>query len=220
MEVFRHTLVCDGSTDASLIPILNWVLRQRGGLALTTGVRAEFWRLARPPQTLEDKIKCALDLYPCRLLFVHRDAEKQPPSARHEEIRNAVENVASTGTGIPAVAVVPVRMLEAWLLLDEHAIRQAAGNPNGTQLLDLPPASRLEERPNPKHDLHQALRSACGLHGRRLKKFNVGHAFSLITDYQQDFAPLRQLPAFCELEQAVARLAEARYAPGFYGFTA
>ena len=220
MEAFRHTLLCDGPTDANLIPILNWVLRQRGGLALTVGVLAEFWRLARPPQSLEEKIRCALDLHPCRLLFVHRDAEKQPSSDRHLEIRRAVDRLAEAGFAIPAVAVVPVRMLEAWLLLDENAIRHAAGNPNGKQPLDLPAPQRLEERPDPKNDLHQALRQACGLRGRRLKKFNVSRAFWRITDYQQDFTALGQLPAFGQLEEAVARLAHASFAPGFYGLTA
>jgi len=116
--------------------------------------------------------------------------------------------------------VVPVRMLEAWLLLDEKAIRQAAGNPNGRQPLNLPSPSRLEERPDPKHDLHEALRTACALRGRRWKKFDLGRAVCRITDYQQDFALLRQLPAFCQLEDAVARMAQARYAPGFYGLAA
>lgn len=217
MEVFRHTLVGDGPSDANLVPILNWVLRERCNLQLTEGVRAEFWRLPKPPRTLQDKLQCALELYPCNLLFVHRDAERQPPADRHEEIRRAVENLAGTGITTPAVAVVPVRMLEAWLLLDERSIRYAAGNPNGSQPLHLPYPNRVEDCPDPKDELRRALRAACGLHGRRLKKFDDSRAFWRITDYLQNFTTLRQLPAFCQLEEAVLRLNESNYASGFYG---
>jgi hypothetical protein len=219
MDVFQYTLVCDGPTDANLIPILNWVLRKSGGLERISGVRAEFWRLDPPPRTLEEKLRCALDLHPCRLLFIHRDAERESPGVRHEEIRKAVEGLVKKGKNIPAVAVVPVRMLEAWLLLDENAIRRAAGNPNGKRPLDLPPPNRLEERPNPKEDLRNALLSACGRYGRRRKKFNVSQAFWRIMDYHGDFAALRELPAFCQLENSVKRLAQAKYAPEFYGLT-
>ena len=151
------------------------------------------------------------------MLFVHRDAEKQAPSLRHEEIRDAVEAAAKERNPIPAVAVVPVRMLEAWLLIDESAIRSAAGNPNGKQSLDIPALKRLEDLPCPKENLRTALRTASGLQGRRLKKFNVSRAFWRITDYLEDFARLRQLPAFCQLEESVKRLCQNNLKPGFYG---
>jgi hypothetical protein len=54
-------------------------------------------------------------------------------------------------------------MTEAWLLIDERPIRLAAGNPNGTQNLDLPDIRTLEDIPNPKHVLRGALLAATGL---------------------------------------------------------
>jgi hypothetical protein len=39
---------------------------------------------------------------------------------------------------MPVVCVVPVRMMEAWLLIDEMAIRRVAGNPNGRIPIELP----------------------------------------------------------------------------------
>jgi hypothetical protein len=54
------------------------------------------------------------------LLFIHRDADGRSPTARYTEIAQAIE---SLGVSILYVAVVPVQETEAWLLLDEKAIR-------------------------------------------------------------------------------------------------
>jgi hypothetical protein len=213
----RHTLISDGPTDANLIPIINWTLREAGGVVLPDGVRAEFWRLPAPPGSLADRIRKAVELYPCDVLFVHRDAEKDPPGSRDAEIQAAVARAAESGCRIPAVAVIPVRMLEAWLLFDERAIRQAAGNPNGQVVLPLPPMSKLERRPDPKQDLRDALRAASELSGRRLKKFDTRQAFWRVVDFIEDFSPLRQLRAFAAFEDSVRRICQNKWAPGFYG---
>lgn len=62
------------------------------------------------------------------LAFVHRDSENQQPTARWTEIHDGAR---SGGLTCPVVPVIPVRMTEAWLLLDEAAIRQVAGVPGG-----------------------------------------------------------------------------------------
>jgi len=84
---------------------------------------ADLRGLPAPPSGLRDRVTRAVELYPCQLLFVHRDAEGQEPELRYEEIRT------SNQTGRLHVAVVPVRMQEAWLLHDEGALREAAGRP-------------------------------------------------------------------------------------------
>ena len=90
-------------------------------------------------------------------------------------------------------------MTEAWLLFDERAVRQAAGNPNGVVDLDLP-SGRADLLPDPKGVLHKALQLACGLTGRRLKKFETPQAVHRFADYIDDFSPLRRLPAFQDME--------------------
>ena len=107
-------------------------------------------------------------------------------------------------------------MLEAWLLFDERAIRQAAGNPNGTAPLNLPPLNKVEDRPDPKSELWAALQIASELKGRRLKKFNSAQAFWRIVDFLEDFSPLRQLPAYLAFESAVSRASQSGWVPGFY----
>jgi len=214
-KILRHTLVSDGPTDANLIPIIDWTLKQIGGITLSEGVRAEFVRLPKPPDGLTDKMIKAIDFHPCDVLFVHRDAEKQSSESRVVEIGEALAAMPRDKQ-LPAVAVVPVRMLEAWLCFDERALRSAAGNPNGLAPLGLPSLKRVESRPDPKEDLRKALLAACELSGRRLKKFDTARAFWRIVDYIEDFSPLRGLQAFQAFESAVKKLKANDWKPGFY----
>src|SRR5882757_1735640 len=127
MKVIRHTLVSEGPTDANLIPIIDWTLKHVAEIQLSEGKRADFWRLPERPQSTTDRLLKAVELFPCEILFVHRDADKELPQVRHDEIRQAFNQA---GIQLPAVAVVPVRMLEAWLCFNEDAVRRASGNPN------------------------------------------------------------------------------------------
>jgi len=217
MNVLRHTLVSEGTTDANLIPIIDWTLRETGGIPLSEGVRAEFWRLPEPPDGPVERFVKAAELFPCDVLFIHRDADKLSLDARVEEIREAFAKAKQRGVQLPAVAIVPVKMLEAWLCFDEQAVRKAAGNPNGTVPLCLPPLRRVETRPDPKDELKQALRAASQLTGRRLKKFSTATAFWRIVDWIEDFSPLRELPAFRSFEKSIQRLKENGWKSGFYG---
>ncbi|BCB82630.1 hypothetical protein Pflav_090400 [Phytohabitans flavus] len=65
------------------------------------------------------------------------------------------------------VPVIPVRMTEAWLLLDESAIRRVAGNPRGKTDLGLPKAHQVESIADPKELLDQCLLTAANVTGRR-----------------------------------------------------
>jgi hypothetical protein len=60
-------------------------------------------------------------------------------------------------THTPHVPVIPIRMTEAWLLLDEAEIRRVAGSPNGKVSLGLPKAKDVESIPDPKAQLAQTL---------------------------------------------------------------
>jgi len=187
------TLVTDGSSDVVLLPILRWLFGE-----LTPEPVELRWgdlrRLPRPPKELPERLKLAVALYPCQLLLVHRDAEDQPPQERFDEIKGAND------TKFPHVCVVPVRMQEAWLLLDESALREAAGRPSGTDDLALPPSRQWESLPDPKKILHQALITANGAKGRRAKRFNPAQAAHRLADLIDDWSLLRTLTAFRRLE--------------------
>ena len=195
----RYTLITDGRSDRALIPILNWLLIDLGFNGVIDAKWADFSSLLRPPKSLVEKINLAIDLYPCDLLFIHRDAEKEPRENRMQEIKSAVAE--SSISDLPVVCVIPVRMLEAWLLFDEAAIRKAAGNPNGKCALQLPALNRVEDLPNPKEELLELLQKACELRGRQLKKFNSREKIHRLADVIDDFSPLYELSAFQKLEK-------------------
>ena len=206
MDEIRYTLISDGPSDRALLPILTWVLREKGNVSLVQAEWADLRRLPQPPQSLPERILSAIDLFPCDLLFIHRDAERDDPESRYKEIRIALHEATKRGFQAPAVCVVPVRMTEAWLLFDEPAIRLAAGNPNGKNPLNVPELSVIEQIPDPKDVLFEVLRAASGLKGRHLKRFSMAESRIRITELISDFSPLRKLSAFKRLEKDISVL--------------
>lgn len=200
MSTVTYTLVTDGPADRVLMRIVDWALRQHGATPLGR------WLDPRqlPPHScgLVERLICAATSLPCRVLFVHRDAEREQPVARRNEIAAAIRQA---GVAEPYLCIIPVRMTEAWLLFDAEAVRWAAGNPRGTEPLDLPPLRGVETDPDPKRVLHQALRTASGFRGRRLRSFSVQEARYRLADRLRDYSPLRALPAFQRLEADIVR---------------
>lgn len=207
MRELRYTLLSDGSSDNALLPILSWILLEQKISCPIQSEWADLRRLPIPPRKLTERIESAIELFPCDLLFVHRDAESRPYQERKAEILKALEK---TRSDIPAICVVPVRMQEAWLLFDENALRRAAGNPHGRQPLRLPEISRLEQLQDPKETLYELLRQASGLGGRRLKNLQINRCANRVSGYVHGFQPLRVLPAFGALEADVGEIAENR----------
>jgi hypothetical protein len=209
MTSLRYTLLSDGSSDRALIPILTWAISEHLPTSAIQSEWADLRRLPRVPRGLSARIGAALELYPCDLLFVHRDAERQAAADRIAEVEAAVQALAP-GIDVPVVSVVPVRMQEAWLLIDESAVRRAAGNPNGRQAVELPSLDRIESVPEPKEVLHALLRRCSGLHGRRLRRFPTSERAVRVAEFISDFAPLREVPAFAAFETHLAQLIEEK----------
>ncbi len=66
------------------------------------------------------------------------------------EQRVAEVHAGATAAGVPlekVVPVVPVRMTEAWLVLDEAEIRRVAGRPASTNGLGVPPIGTVDPGP-------------------------------------------------------------------------
>lgn len=198
MNALRYTLVSDGSSDRALLPILSWLLDEHRVRRPIQAEWADLRWLPNPPRKLASRIEKSLDLYPCDLLFVHRDAESRSYVRRKAEIDEVLGNMRLASP--PAVCVVPVRMLEAWLLFDEPALRLASGNPNGRAPLRLPTTATLEQVNDPKVILYGLLTEASELKGRRRQSLRVSQCASRVTNYIDDFALLRTLSAFRALE--------------------
>lgn len=204
MNELRYTLLGDGNFDEALVPVVTWVLRESGVQVPIQPSWAALDGVPQPHRELPDRIALAVALYPCDILFVHRDAENQPRETRSDEITRAV-SATQERIDVPSyVPIIPVRMTEAWLLFDETAIRRAAGNPLGTQVLGLPHPTRWDAEPDPKSILRQALLDATGFSGRRRSRVESSVAAKRVAGLIDDYAPLRRLSAFQELESDVA----------------
>ncbi|MCU0338416.1 MAG: DUF4276 family protein [Spirosomaceae bacterium] len=192
MERKNYVLISDGSSDRCLLPIIDYWLSKYFPEVIFQGENAVF--RTSQPKTLADKIKEAIVQYEPDWIFVHRDAEKEnePLQKRAKEIEEAVGKVQPVQT---IVKIIPIRMTEAWLLIDEKAIRRAAGNPNGKVRLEIPKVSQLEQIANPKELLSQLLRQASELSGRSLAKLNVDKARHLVAEHTQNYELLSQLSA-------------------------
>jgi hypothetical protein len=146
------------------------------------------------------RINEAGKLYPFDILFYHRDAEKNDRDIikkRKDEILGKIDQQLAS----KLVCVVPITMMETWLLIDRDAIKKAAGNRNYAGTVDLPALSKLESIKDPKTKLHQTLSMTSGAKGRRLKTLNIHHAVHLVAENIKDYSPLRELSAFREFEK-------------------
>jgi hypothetical protein len=205
MSPIRYTLVTDGPGDRCLHRIINWVLERIPDVAAVGFVDqyADVREFEERHHGLREKVELASKLFPCDVLFVHRDAETASRETRVDEITQAVAELAE----LTHVPVVPVRMTEAWLLIDERAIRQAAGNPNGHVDLKMPPLDRLESLPDPKKELRQRLLEASELGGRRRERLkrDLPGRVQRVADLMTDFGPLHGLSAFRAFESDTKR---------------
>jgi Domain of unknown function (DUF4276) len=207
MREIRYTLLCDGTSDKALIPIISWLIRDLLPDVSVQSQYADFGLLRKPPplSALDQRMEKAVSLYPCDILFVHRDAEKDSFESRKNEILKFFQKINTTFSE-KFVPVVPVRMMETWLLIDEDAIKKAAGNRNYAPKIDLPKSKNLESISEPKDYLHDLLKKVSGLKGRRLENLKVSQTVHIIADSIEDYSQLRELQAFKQLENDVKKV--------------
>ncbi|WP_218123413.1 DUF4276 family protein [Quadrisphaera sp. DSM 44207] len=165
---------------------------------------------SRVGQAVEGKIRAGLELFDDvpDVLIAHRDADSTGGDRRRAEL---TETCAALQVDGPLVPVIPVRMTEAWLLLDPAAIRTVAGNPRGKAPLELPRPRDFEGVPDPKALLRQALLAAADATGRRrdqvAKRFPA-HRRQLLERLDRS-GPVSGLPSFQALLQDVEAAVEA-----------
>jgi hypothetical protein len=194
MQRFTSTLVAEGSSDQALIPLIEFVLDAYCDIPHVTTFASDF--VVGP---LQERVAQALTFYPCDMLFVHRDADRELVSKREKEIRAAVQ-ISNAPT---VVCLIPIRMTEAWLLVDELAIRRAAGNTSGKVKLGIPPIASLEGQTDPKSVLFAALEKASELGPHRLRRFDRNQARRQVSGFIEDPSVLRNLPSFVHFESQV-----------------
>lgn len=177
-----YAIVADGGTDRVLQPIIDHSIR-----CLDSDVEIlepDFDKRRGPIGDYLERYRQG-----SMLVFAHRDAEAMGHKARVSEFARIRDQ--------RVVPVIPVRMTEAWLLIDPTAIARAAGRPGAT--VDLPPVQRIEQLPDPKAMLEQLLLTAAGdPTGRsrdRFKRKMTAHRVN-VASYITDFSRLHALAAY------------------------
>jgi hypothetical protein len=204
MMYLRAGLYAEGPSDyAFLVPLLNRMLRE---------IAAELFPGANEVEdTLEidssgeerkrvDRIAAAVREHEDRidLLVIHADGDANPEAALRERVEPgiAAASTAIPGKPVPAIACVPVRELEAWLLVDGRVFSDQLG-----LAVELPVAPEREL--DPKKTLTTLLTQ------NRRRRPNTPYA---LFGEQVSFAALRRLSAFVEFETALVEFVR-RFGP-------
>ncbi|MCP2287518.1 hypothetical protein [Nocardia amikacinitolerans] len=208
-KVHSGLFICEGTSDLPLAEIVEALFIERGVDVRLS--RPDYSLLRNIPKDVKSRVRVGIELIggSVDLVVVHRDADSTGPQARRKEITDAVESIHASALAVP---VIPVRMTEAWLLLDENAIRRVAGNPRGRTDLGLPVRRKVESVADPKQLLQQCLVKAADCAGRRrdqvAKRFNE-HRRQLLQQIDYE-GPVTDLPSWQQLiidiDAAVAAL--------------
>ena len=200
MKELKYTLIADGSSDKTLLRIIKWSLDDLFPQLPNEGSFADFRIILNPPKSLSEKIKKAKYYYPYDVVFIHRDAETTDVKIIEQRL-NEIKKEIGESDFQKTICVVPIRMIEACLLIDTEAIKKGAGNRNYHGPINLPGIKNLEKENHPKNLLHNLLKDASGLKGRNLKSFNPDKRVHFVAEYIEDFSPLRSLYAFQAFEK-------------------
>lgn len=156
--------VAEGTSEAPLADVVESLFLDRGASIVLS--RPDFTRLGNVPKDVRSRSTAGgrLRRDPPDVVVVHRDADNAGHDERLDEIRTALEGSLPESALVP---VIPIRMTEAWLLLDEPAIRHVAGNPRGRAPLPLPKRREVERAADPKQILAECLLAAANVSGRK-----------------------------------------------------
>lgn len=190
----RGVFLGEGSSDAGIaVHIERIAIECRIDIQLTA---PDADLLPAADKTIAGKLRALMRMGgEYHIVFIHRDADGAGREARISEIRSAISEVIPDTAH---VSVVPVRMTEAWLVLDERLIREVAGNPNGRVRLNMPTIREAERIADPKALLKELIANASETAGRRRKLLQAAFPYNrrrLLEELDPD-GPVRQLDSW------------------------
>lgn len=193
----NYILTGEGPTDLRLAEHIENLLIE-GGFSEVSGETLDPKNFGNKiGRSVREKIRFIINHYKnIDVIFVHRDADQQGLIQREREVYESSDGIIEKNKIIP---VIPVTMLETWLLADRDAIKRIAGNPQHKgSLACLPPIKNIEKVLDPKKRLLDALCEASGLQGRSLalfkKRFSEMRA-RLTFDLDPE-GPIKQLSSY------------------------
>ena len=163
MTTVNFVLLREGTSDEALVSHLGTLL-VRAGCSEAAGTCRPY----KPPVGSQLALLEEEEGAPVDVVFVHRDSDSRDPAPRVQEIQVASANTEWGKSRV--VPIVPIQATEAWLLVDESAIRSVVGRPSGKADLGLPKVRNVENEADPKATLKAALLAASEATGRRLKQ--------------------------------------------------
>lgn len=165
----RFLFITEGTSDLMLAEHIESLFIENGA-SEASAVKMDLSILPTPPgNSIKEKVDKAIELEPnIDYIVIHRDEDGVGVSTRESEI---IEQTAHLPEKYKVIPFVPVKEMEAWLILDEFAIKRAAENPTCRIDLELPPPKSVEKITNPKKFLRDKLIQASELSGGRLAKF-------------------------------------------------
>ena len=208
MRYLGLALFAEGSTDYRLLgPILHRAAENLCVSHADEEIEVGDIREIDAPKAYRDGSRATRILEAARrdigafhILFIHADANGDAGRARQERVDPAAQLIRQEEalTNTRGVAVVPVRVTEAWALADGDALRGAFGTTLDDEGLGLPTRPQeVEHLAEPKQVLDHALREAVG--GSRRRRHRVSTYLNAIGERVR-LARLRAVPAYRRFE--------------------
>ncbi|WP_271008266.1 hypothetical protein [Paucibacter sp. B51] len=166
----KFLLTGEGTSDLRLVDHLQAVLIEEG-FSEVSGEAPDLAMFPAPVgRSVPEKIGALIKHYPTTdIIFVHRDSDNVDIAVREKEIHDAAIAVGVENRVVP---IIPICMIETWLLTDPQAIKIVAGRKSYQQNIHCMPAIRnLESVRDSKTLLLSALCEASGAEGGKLRKF-------------------------------------------------
>jgi len=202
----RYAFIREGKSDDYIKRHLTDLCIRHGAREVTDMSIDWLHQTEKTKKEMTAEIKKTLAVPSINLLFIHADADSPDSGPKSRDIADAVHQAAGAGEPPHYVAVIPVQEIEAWILVDEQAIRKVARNPKSSRIrLDIPSPRAVEQINDPKEKLKKALHDASELSGRRLERFKKRfnwHRRILLEGLDCE-GPIRQVPAWKKLDNDV-----------------
>lgn len=203
-------LIGEGSSDLRLVDHIQNILLDEG-FSEVSGEAPDLGMFPNPVgRTVRDKIDTLIAHYKnIDVIFVHRDADSAGVEAREREILGSSCELVPKEKIIP---VVPVRMLETWLLTDHDAIKRIAGNINYRGDLGIPGIRNLEDSRDTKKILIDALCVASQTEGARRVKFKKRFAEmrARLTYGLDHNGPVQALPSYQNFRRKITEFSQSK----------
>lgn len=209
MTALVSALYAEGRSDERFLPILLQRvladLLSRRAPRVVDVVEPFVLRPAKSPSREEAILASAQQSAGYHVLFVHADADDATAeSAYLERIEPGLSMVQSAyGDGVLVchhlVPVIPVQMVEAWLLADAEALCAMVGITLVKAASHLPRAHEVEGLSDPKARLIDIIRLAQAQRPRHRRRIVIGEYYEPLANRVR-LEELRRLPSYQKLE--------------------